>query len=446
MLVSFFEQFNTSFTLLVIFPFVIGLGLYLSFKLRFLQISKLKLSFVKLTKKESGAEGSITHYQAISAVLAGNLGTGNISGMAVALATGGPGALFWMWVMAFLGSIIQFASCVLGVKYRTKNEKGEYVGGPMYYLANGLKLKSLGVLFALLTIIAALAVGNFVQINSIALPLKALGIPPAVCGIVMAISVAVVMLGGVRRMAVVASSIVPVMAVLYLGTALVILALNITEVLPAISLMVRSAFGGMSLLGGAAGYGVMRSITTGFDRGIFATDAGTGIVPILQAGAKTKHPVIDGIVTLIAPFLVMIVCTATGLVLIITGAWQNPDLQSTSVVTHAFALGIGSTIGFAIVLIALVLFAYTTILAWGTCAEKAVGFVFGTSRVRLFQYFYILLIPFGAFMRVEFVWMLADVAITSMLFINLIGIAGLSKEVIGESKDFFFPKLETSVE
>ncbi len=399
------------------------------------------MGFFHLFKKEEkGEKGDISHYQAIASVLAGNFGTGNISGMAVALSMGGPGALVWMWVMTFLGSIVQYANCLLGVKYRRLNSDGEYVGGPMYYLKEGLGLRSLAVAFALFVILAAFTVGNFAQINSMTLPLERLGVSPLVVGFGMAFLIALVILGGVKKVAGVSSAVVPVMAIFYLATALFILGVHYEKVLPAFGLLFQSAFGLSSIVGGTLGFTVMKSLTTGFDRAIFATDAGTGSVPILQAGAKTKHPVVDGVVALTAPFLVMIVCTTTALVLIVTGAFETTGLQSTNMVTYAFQQGVGQTAGSFVIISSLVLFGYTTALAWASCLERAVGFLFGRRYVRLFQILYIVLIPVGALLHVDFVWTLADISLSCMLVMNMVGVAGLSNEVIGESREYFYLK------
>lgn len=437
----FFTLFNETFTFYLVFPAIVLLGLYLTVRLRFVQVSKLKMSFSFLVKKQKGQEGNISHYEAVSAVVAGNLGTGNISGMAVALTTGGPGALVWMWVMAFLGAAIQYASCVLGVKFRQKNEKGEYVGGPMYYLSQGLGYKGLGAMFCVLTMFAALTVGNFAQVHSVTMPLEKLGMSPFWCGIAIAVLVGIVVLGGIQRLAKVAAKVVPLMALLYLGAAFVILAAHLDQVLPGLWLMIKSAFNATSAVGGVMGYGVVKIISAGFDRGLFATDAGTGIVPILQSSARTENPIMDGIVTLITPLLVMIVCTTTGLVLIVTGAWQQPGLFSTNMVTYAFQEGLGSQAGMVIVLVALALFAYTTIVAWAYCGEKAMSYLCGDRYIRFFQYLYLFMIPIGTLVHVDLVWALADISISLMLMTNIIGVAGLSGEVIGRSREYFYPAL-----
>lgn len=430
------KNFIEYFTLFIVFPAIVCSGTYLTLKLRFIQIFQLKRSFLCITKKHSGQEGNISHFGAISSVLAGNFGTGNISGMAVAVTTGGPGALVWMWVMAFFGAAIQYVSCVLSISFRQKTAKDEYVGGPMYYLRDGLGYKMLAILFAVFTLFGSITVGNFAQINSVVLPLEKMGLNPLYCSLAIAVVVGVVILGGIQRIANFASYIVPFKALIYLGTAFVIIALQYDKVLPAFKLLFQHAFGLSSFIGGALGIGVLKAMTTGFDRGLFATDAGTGIVPILQASAQAKNPIVNGITTLITPLIVMIVCTATGLVLIVTGAWQVPDLYSTNMVTYAFSKGLDSTIGGYIVIVALVLFAYTTILAWSYCGEKALGFLIGDEKAYYFRFFYMILIPVGSVMQVDMIWSLADISITLMLVTNLIGVMKLSKKVIVSSRQF----------
>lgn len=429
-------NFNHNFTLFIIFPSIICLGLYLTLKLRFVQISRLKSSFVCLTKRNTQNEGNISRFEALSTVLAGNFGTGNISGMAVAIATGGPGALVWMWIMAFFGAAIQYASCLLGVSYRIKSQNNEYVGGPMYYLRDGLGYKGLAAIFALFTLFGAITVGNFAQINSVILPLEKMGFNPFYCSLVIGGLVGIVILGGIQRIANYASYIVPFKALLYLGTAFLIIGFHYEQLFPAVKLMFQHAFGFSSVVGGILGVGVLKAITTGFDRGLFATDAGTGIVPILQASARSEHPVVDGIATLVAPLMVMIVCTTTGLVLIVTGAWQESSLQSTNMVTHAFTQGLGTPIGGYIVIVALILFAYTTILAWAYCGEKALGYLIGPKKEIWFRAAYIALVPIGTLIHVEMIWTLADIAITLMLAANLIAVAKLSGQVIDSSRQF----------
>lgn len=433
-------DYNHFFTLLIVFPAIILFGLYLTLRLRFVQVTHLKKSLLSFTTPNSTNEGNISRFRAVCSVLAGNLGTGNISGMAVAIATGGPGALVWMWIMAFFGSAIQYASCVLGVSYRKKTDNGEYVGGPMYYLQHGLGCNKLAVVFSGLVIFGAIAIGNLAQINSVVLPLEKLGLDPFYCSLAIAAIVALVVLGGIERISHLASFIVPFKAILYLGTALIIITLHHDGVLQAIELMFNEAFAFSALAGGVAGTGVLKALTTGFDRGLFATDAGLGIVPMLQAGAKSEHPVVDGIASLLAPLVVMTVCTATGLVLILTGAWQVPDIQSTNMVTYAFSEGLNHPVGGYIVMTALILFAFTTIMAWCYCGEKALNFIAGKDIARWFRYLYIGMIPIGSLLEVEVIWILADMAVSMMLTINLIGIVGLSSDVIHSTRQFRLSK------
>ena len=432
----FMGQFNHLFTLFIVFPAVIVLGAYLSIRLRFIQLTSLKKSFLCLTSPQTNAAGNISPFRAVCSVLAGNLGTGNISGMAVAITTGGPGALVWMWIMVVAGSAIQFVSCVLGAFYRKKNSSGEFIGGPMYYLQEGLGFKKIAFAYSMLVIFGAIAIGNLAQINSVVLPLEKLGFDPLLCSSLIAIFVGLVILGGIERISHFASIVVPFKAILYLGTALAIICLHPDARIPSIKLMFQEAFGLSAAAGGLAGASVLKAITTGFDRGLFATDAGLGIVPILQASAKSEHPVMDGIASLLAPLVVMIVCTATGMVLLTTGAWQEQSLQSTNMVTHAFSVGLGHPIGGYIVIVALVLFAFTTIMAWCYCGEKALAHLTGSENTRWFRLFFIGLIPIGSVLQVDSIWILADIAVSLMLAINLIGIIGLTPHAIDSSRRF----------
>ncbi len=435
-LFTYLFQVNHFFTLLFVFPAVIVIGLYLTVKLRFVQLTHLKKGFLCFTKNHAESVGNISRFRAVCSVLAGNLGTGNISGMAIALATGGPGALVWMWIMVFFGSVIQFVSCVLGVSYRKKTKSGEYVGGPMYYLEEGLGYRKIAVLFALLVMFGAVAIGNLAQINSVVLPLEKLGLNPLHCSLGLAVALALTVFGGIQRISHFASYMIPVKALLYLGTALAILVIHYQEIIPALKLMFEKAFDVSAFTGGLAGTGMFKAITTGFDRGLFATDAGLGIVPILQASAKSEHPVMDGIASLVAPLVVMMMCSATGLVLMVTGAYQNPYLQSTNMVTHAFSQGLNHPLGGYIVILSLVLFAFTTIMAWCYCGEKALNFILGKEKTHLFRYFYIAMIPMGSLLKVDIIWALADIAVSLMLTMNLIGIVGLSRRAIDSTRAY----------
>lgn len=435
-MLSIFEKINYFFTLSIVFPAIVILGGYFTFKLKGLQITKFWLGCKLLFKKDQNAKGDISHFEAVSSVLASNFGTGNIAGMAVALTVGGPGSCIWMWVMTFFGMILQFANCMLGVKYRLRNENGAYEGGPMYYLANGLGWKNLAKLFAIFVIFAAFTCGLFTQANSIALPLKTIGVPAWATGLILAFLVGIVVIKGTTRIAKVSSAIVPFMAILYFGACLTILVLHCEQVLPVIKQMFSAAFGIKQFAGGLIGFTLIKSLTTGFDRAIFATDAGTGTVPLLQSSAKTTDPVIDGLISFVAPVMVMVICTMTALVLMVTGAFST-DLQSTHMVTYAFSHGLSSQVGLYIVMISLFLFGYTTIIAWASCLQKAIAYLTKGRGVTLFLWLYTFITPLGALMHIGLAWILADIALTSMLVINLMALFGLSKEVIGTSNNYF---------
>lgn len=437
------EALNHYISFYLVFPLIFIVGIYFTLRLRFLQITKIKAGFKYLMRGNHKAEGGISNFEAIAIVLAGNLGTGNISGIAVAIAAGGPGALVWMWVMAFLGTIIQFGGCLLGVKYRTQNENNDYVGGPMYYLSRGLGYKKLAILFAIFAIIGSFTCGNLVQINSLALPLQEIGLPAIVIGLLAALFVGYVIIGGEHRVAVVASSVVPFMAALYVTVACLILSYHYEAIPNALSLMFSSAFDFSSLFGGAAGFGLSRAISSGFERGIFATDTGSGLAPILQASARAKSAYEEGIVAMVAPLVVMVICTLTGLVLIVTKAHLMTDLKSTLMCTFAFEEGVGHVFGKYIVVTALILFAFTTVLAWAYCAERAVEYIFGLNKVKIFRWIFIAVIPFGTLVHVDVVWHLADLALAGMVLTNLIGTAGLSEQIFAESKTHSDSVLDT---
>lgn len=423
------------------FPLILITGLYFTLRLRFVQITKLRAGFSCLLRSNQKSEGDISNFEAIATVLAGNLGTGNISGIAVAIATGGPGALIWMWVMAFFGSVIQFAGCLLGVKFRGHNEKGDFVGGPMHYISKGLGRNKLAAAFAVFAVIGSLTCGNLVQINSLALPLHDIGLSPHLVGLAAAIFVGYVVIGGEHRVAVVASNIVPFMAALYVTVACLILSYRYEAVPDAFALMFTKAFDFSSFFGGTAGFAVAKAISSGFERGLFATDSGSGLAPILQSSARAKSAFEEGIVAMVAPLVVMIICTLTGLVLLVTGATEVEGLKSTMMCTWAFQEGVGHVFGKYIVIVSLILFAFTTILAWAYCAERAFEYLFGLKRVVFFRWFFIAIIPLGTIAHVELVWQMADLAIAAMVATNLFGIIGLAKHVIQESEGYISGKL-----
>ena len=406
----------------------------MSFRFKFVQCTNIVKAWKYFLQDRDPTGKRSSSFSALSAVLGGNLGTGNISGIAVALTIGGPGALFWMWVMALLGSVLKFINCTLGVLYREQNDQGEYVGGPMYYLAKGLKSKSAAVVYCVLAIFAALTVGNLVQMNSLALPFTKAGVHPLITGVAMALIVASVILGGLHRFSKVASFVVPFMAVGYVAACLIILLKHVDAIFPAMQLIYQCAFDPTAIVGGFAGYTLLAAIKVGFDRGLFATDVGVGIDAIVHASVESKTTLkqtalTQGLISTLSPFIVMIVCSLTGLVLMVTGAWQVPGLESTNICIEAFQRGIGIPFAGHIITVTLFFFAFTTILTWSFCADKAIEYLFSRQYIRPFQYIFVAFLPLGALFHVTLVWTIADIFMNLMLILNMIGIVALYREV-----------------
>lgn len=432
--------FKNSITLGLILPLVIFTGTYLSIRLGFLQVTKLKRAFRLVTTKEGS--GSISSFGALAAVLGGNLGTGNISGVAVALVSGGPGALFWMWVMAILASIYKYVGCFLGIHYQQQNNKGDWVGGPMYYIRDGLSSKMLAAFYCIFTITSALTVGNLVQVHALSLPIKELNINPIFFGVILALTVAGVIFGGLKRFSHVVSVLVPFMAVLYILSCAVILFIYKNDIIPNIILIIERAFDFSSAAGGFLGFGVLTAIRAGFDRGLFATDSGLGLAPIIHSSVrddnnKRDNRVTQGLISLLSPMIVMVVCTMTGLVLLCTKSYLNLDLASTTMCMEAFRIGLGHYAFGHVVSITLFFFAYTTILTWLFCASRAVEFLWSEKFVTPFRLVFILTLPLGVFVHESAVWDLADLSINLMFIINIIGVLFLSKIVIAHKKKEF---------
>lgn len=424
-------------TLYVMIPSILFLGGYFSFKLGFLQLTKLPQAFHLVTTQKK--KGSISSFSAVTAVLGGNLGTGNISGIAVALATGGPGALFWMWMMALLASTLKFIGAFLGVDYREKDAVGEWVGGPMYYLKKGLNRPFLAKIFCVFTILSALTVGNLIQVHALSLPIKSLGLPPLLFGGILAVLTGGVIWGGLQRFAAVVSAVVPVMALFYIGTCLLILALFYDRIGEAVGLILNAAFGFKSMAGGAAGFTIFQAMRSGFDRGLFATDSGLGLESIIHASVTDHHEklhnkVVQGIISILSPLLVMVVCSMTGLVLLVTGAWENVSLESTLLCMEAFTIGLGFPLAGHIVTVTLFFFAFTTILTWSFCADKSVEFLFGRRFIKVFQTLFVGMIPLGALPYGLGLWTVADICINLMFIVNMVGIVNLSANVIRFTK------------
>ena len=417
-----------------------GTGLYLTLRLGFIQIRYLPLALGYLFKKDKGGKGDVSSFAALCTALAATIGTGNIVGVATAVQAGGPGAIFWMWLVALLGMATKYAECLLAVKYRVRDKNGFMAGGPMYYIERGLGIKWLAKLFALFGVMVAFfGIGTFPQVNAITHAMQdTFNIPVLVTAIIVTLLVGLIILGGVKRIATASSVIVPFMAILYVTTSLVIILLNIEKVPDAISLIIYSAFEPQAALGGAVGFTVMKAIQSGVARGIFSNESGLGSAPIAAAAAQTREPVRQGLISMTGTFLdTIIVCTMTGIVLVLTGAWNNPELAGATVTNYAFAQGLGTSIGATIVTVGLLFFAFTTILGWCYYGERCFVYLVGIRGVKLYRLAYIVLVGVGSFLHLNLIWIIADIVNGLMAFPNLIALIGLRKVVIEETKDYF---------
>ncbi|OBX81895.1 alanine/glycine:cation symporter family protein [Haemophilus aegyptius] len=417
-----------------------GTGLYLTLRLGFIQIRYLPRALGYLFKKDKGGKGDVSSFAALCTALAATIGTGNIVGVATAVQAGGPGAIFWMWLVALLGMATKYAECLLAVKYRVRDKNGFMAGGPMYYIERGLGIKWLAKLFALFGVMVAFfGIGTFPQVNAITHAMQdTFNIPVLVTAIIVTLLVGLIILGGVKRIATASSVIVPFMAILYVTTSLVIILLNIEKVPDAILLIIDSAFNPQAALGGAVGLTVMKAIQSGVARGIFSNESGLGSAPIAAAAAQTREPVRQGLISMTGTFLdTIIVCTMTGIVLVLTGAWNNPELAGATVTNYAFAQGLGTSIGATIVTVGLLFFAFTTILGWCYYGERCFVYLVGIRGVKLYRLVYIILVGLGAFLHLNLIWIIADIVNGLMAFPNLIALIGLRKVIIEETKDYF---------
>jgi AGCS family alanine or glycine:cation symporter len=417
---------------------LVGTGLLLTFRLRCLQVRMLGHALYEtFVRPKSNEQGDISHFQALMVALAATIGTGNIIGVATAISIGGPGALFWMWVTAALGMATKYAEGVLAVKYRVVDENGEMAGGPMYYLERGLGQKWLGVLFALFGSIAAFGIGNTVQANAVAGNLKeTFNIDPLTTGIALALLTGVVILGGIKNIGRVAAVMVPVMAIVYVAGCLVILFRFADEVPAALWLVCHDAFSGSAATGGFLGAAVMIAIQKGVSRGVFSNESGMGSAPIAAAAAKTNEPCEQALVSMTGTFIdTIIVCTMTGLVLIVTGAWHSG--AEVSVLTKsAFDIGLPGNWGGYIVTFGIVFFAYSTIIGWAYYGEKCLEYLLGVKALLPYRLLYSALVMVGAVIKLDLVWNFADVMNGLMAVPNLIGLLGLSGVVVAETNRF----------
>ncbi|MEE9170630.1 MAG: sodium:alanine symporter family protein [bacterium] len=427
---------------------LVGTGVYLTIALRGIQFRKLwhalYLGLVK-RKEDSDEPGDISHFQALMTALAATVGTGNIAGVGTAIATGGPGALFWMWITGLFGMATKYAEAVLAVKYREKDELGTMSGGPMYYISKGLGWKWLGVLFAFFAAIAAFGIGNMVQSNSVADALEStFGIPFWASGLVLALAAGLVILGGIKSIGRATGILVPFMVIFYMIGGLAILILNIDKIPAVFSLVIEHAFTATAASGGFLGATVKLAVQTGVARGVFSNESGLGSAPIAAAAAQTKHPVTQALVSMTQTFIdTLVVCSVTGFVIISSGMWDSGQTGA-ELTTLAFAEGLGSGLGNGLVAIGLVLFAFSTVLGWSYYGEKSVEYLGGVRLIVPYRVLFIIFVFVGAVSELELVWRFSDVMNGLMAFPNLIGLLGLSGVIVAETRNYFSEKSDLS--
>ncbi|GFO83493.1 MAG: sodium:alanine symporter [Methyloceanibacter sp.] len=419
---------------------LLGVGIYLTIALHFRTLRDLPLAFAELWKgRAPEGKGEITPFNALMTALAATIGTGNIAGVATAIFIGGPGAVFWMWMTALVGMATKFAEAVLAVRYREVDEYGKYVGGPMYYIKNGLgpRWAWLGTVFAIFAGFAGFGIGNTVQANSVADALDAsFGVPFWLTGCVLAVLVALVLVGGIKRIATVAGMMVPVMAIAYIASGTVVLVLNAGAVPGALALIFEHAFSPIAATGGFAGAAVWAAIRFGVARGIFSNEAGLGSAPIAHAAAECKGPVSQGLIAMLGTFIdTIVICTFTALVILATGAWTSGQTGA-ALTSLAFSSALPG-IGAEITSIALAVFAFTTLLGWSYYCERAWQYLLGVKAIVPFRVVWSLAPILGATVKLSFVWLLADTLNALMAIPNLIALALLSPVVLAAAREFF---------
>ena len=420
---------------------ILGTGFFLQAGLKFMPIRKVGFGFSLLWKgREKGSEeGEISPFNALMTSLSATIGTGNIAGVATAIFLGGPGALFWMWCTALVGMATKYAEAVCAVRYREVDELGNHVGGPMYYIKNGLGKKWfwLAPAFAIFGSIAGFGIGNTVQSNSVASVIESnFGVPPIATGVVLLVLTAAVILGGIQRIGAVAGKLVPFMAVSYILFGLIVLVINAGAIPGAIALVFTHAFTPAAQVGGFAGAAVWAAIRFGVARGVFSNEAGLGSAPIAHAAAATKGPVNQGLVAMLGTFIdTIIVCSITGLAIIASGAWTSGETGA-ALTSAAFETSLPGVGGY-VVAIVLAIFAFTTILGWSFYSEKCVEFLFGVKSILPFRLLWCAAVPVGAIADLGFVWLLADTLNALMAVPNLIALLLLSPLVFRLTKEFF---------
>ena len=418
---------------------LLGTGILFTLRLGFIQIAKLPLALRLIFSARNRGDGDIDSFKALCTALAATVGTGNIVGVATAIKAGGPGALFWMWMAAFFGMATKYAEGCLAVRYREVDSNGEISGGPMYYIEKGLgeKWKPLAILFAVFGVLTAcLGSGTYTQANAIMSSLEvSFGIAPLMTDVVLTILVGIIILGGLQSIAKATEKIVPAMAVVYIVAVISLLIINREQLPMAIELVFVNAFTPTAAMGGFLGASVMKGIQSGIARGIFSNESGLGSAPIVAAAAKTKWPAEQGLISMTGTFIdTIIICTMTGLAVISSGLWTtelNGAVLTNGAFSQAFPL-----FGDYLITIALVLFAFTTILGWSYYGERCAVYLFGTKVIKPYRLVFIAIIATAAFLKLEEIWALADIVNGLMAFPNLVALLLLSGTVVSESKRY----------
>ena len=418
---------------------LVGTGIYTTCIVKGMQLRRFFYAWRLISGKFDNPKdkGEVTHFQALSAALSATIGTGNIAGVGTAIAIGGPGAIFWMWITAIFGMALKYAECLLSLHFRIIHPSGVVGAGPMYYLEKGLKCKWLGVIFAVFAAIASFGIGNMVQANSVAEPIRTcFGVPKIITGLVIGLLVFAVIVGGIKRIGQVASRLVPFMALFYIGGAVLIILINFEAIPNAIYLIFHDAFTGTAATGGFTGAALSKVIQFGVARGVFSNESGLGSAPIAHGAARTKEPVREGLVAMLGPFIdTIVICTMTALVIVITGAYTSGETGA-DLTASAFSRGIAGVGGF-IVAGGIIFFAFSTAISWSYYGDRCIDYLFGEKTVMPYRVLYCSLLPVGAYIKLEVVWTISDIFNALMAWPNLIGLILLSPVVIRQTKSYF---------
>lgn len=423
---------------------LVGTGVYLSIRLGLLQVLRLPKAF-KLIFAEDKGEGDISSFAALATALAATVGTGNIVGVATAIKTGGPGALFWMWIAAFFGMATKYSEGLLAIKFRTLDDQGNVSGGPMYYITHGFSgkwqtiAKPLAYFFAFAGVLVAwLGIGTFSQVNSITASLQnSFDWSPKIVSVILALITAAIIFGGIQSISKVSEKVVPFMAGLYILAALVVIFTNFNQLLPVLEMVFQSAFTGKAAVGGFAGATVMVAMRLGIARGVFSNESGLGSAPIAAAAAKTEEPVEQGLISMTGTFIdTIIICTLTGLAILVTGQWSG-NLEGAPMTQAAFSSVFG-TFGEIALTLSLVLFAFTTILGWSYYGERCFEFIFKSTKfLPLYRLIFVVMVALGGYLTLDVVWKIADIVNGLMALPNLIALLVLSPIIFKETKSYF---------